>query len=120
MKKLKTGKVLNAKRLMVALAMTACLTGHAFAAAPKAETTVMGDRVTLGDVFDGVKDHADFYLAPAPAVGKTMVLNAGDLTRISETFHLGWTADSNLSQVVIHRSSNMIDHGDIQAALQAR
>ncbi len=118
MKELEIKKTLNMKRLMMAVALTACVFSHAFAATPKTESTVVSDSITLGDVFDGITDHADFYLAPAPATGKTKILNTNDLVRISDAFNLGWTPASNLEQVVIRRSSNIIDHYDIQAALQ--
>lgn len=120
MKALEITKTLDLKRLMMAVAMTACLVSHAFAATPKMESTVTSDQITLGDVFDGVRDNADHYLAPAPAAGKFVTLNASDLTRISAAFNLGWTPDNNMAQVVIRRSSTTIDRYDIQAALQGR
>ncbi|MBI3441931.1 MAG: flagellar basal body P-ring formation protein FlgA [Proteobacteria bacterium] len=112
--------VLDVKRMMMVVAMTACIVSHAFAATPKTESTVVGDRITLGDVFDGIKDNADYYLAPAPALGKSMVLNTADLTRISDAFNLGWVPDNNLPQVVIRRSSNTVDRYEIQAAVQEK
>lgn len=112
---------LNLKRMMMVVAMTACMISHAFAAAtPKTESTLMNDRITLGDVFDGVTSNADYYLAPAPAIGKTKTLNTADLVRISEAFHLGWTPDNNMQQVVIRRFSDNIDYYDIRAALQSK
>jgi len=113
-------RALNLKRLMLAIAMTACIAGHAGAATPKAESTVTADRITLGDVFDGVRDHADYYLAPAPEMGRTVTLNARDLLRISEALNLGWTPENNMQQVVIRRSSGIIDRDDIQAAVQKK
>lgn len=112
---------LKIKKLMTAVALTACMTGYvgaAFAASPKTESVITHDRITLGDVFDGITENADYYLAPAPALGKTTTLNANDLTRISEAFNLGWTPDNNLRHVVIRRSSGEVDRFDIQAALQ--
>jgi flagella basal body P-ring formation protein FlgA len=120
MKELEAGKTLNLKRLMMAAAMTACVVSHAFAATPRKENVIMHDQITLGDVFDGVRDNADYSLAPAPAPGRSVTLNAGDLARISEAFHLGWAPDGSLQQVVIRRSSREIGAHDIQQALQKK
>ncbi|MFH1157439.1 MAG: flagellar basal body P-ring formation chaperone FlgA [Pseudomonadota bacterium] len=120
MKKHETGKRPNLKRLMLAAALAASVASPAFAVTPRAESAVLNDRITLGDVFDGVTENADYYLAPAPAPGRTVTLNVNDLIRISEALSLGWTPDGNHRQVVIRRSSGEIDLYDIQAALQAR
>jgi flagella basal body P-ring formation protein FlgA len=106
-------------RGLLLTAMMLCLAAPAFAASPKAESVITHDRITLGDVFD-VKDNADYYLAPAPGVGKTTTLNANDLTRISDAFHLGWTPADGPQQVVIRRAASEIDHFDVQAALQEK
>ncbi|MCK5555284.1 MAG: hypothetical protein KAI76_03515, partial [Alphaproteobacteria bacterium] len=120
MKKDKTGKMPNLKRLMLVAILSAFVTSNAFAVTPKTESTVLNDKITLGDVFDGVTKNADYYLAPAPAPGRTVTLNINDLTRISEALNLGWIPDGNHLQVVIRRSSGEIDLYDIQAALQDR
>jgi flagella basal body P-ring formation protein FlgA len=120
MKELEIKKTLNVKRLMMAVAMTACVVSHAFAATPKKENLIMHDQITLGDVFDGVKNNADYSLAPAPAMGRSVTLNAADLTRISEAFNLGWVSDGSPQQVVIRRSSCEISAHDIQSALQKK
>lgn len=111
-------KPLNMRTLMMAVAMTACVVSHAFAATPKAGSTITHDQITLGDVFDGVTENADYALAPAPANGQSVILNTQDLTRISEAFHLGWKPEGGVQQVVIRRASSEIDSYDIQAALQ--
>lgn len=113
-------KLPNPKVLLMAVAMTAFTLSHAFAAAPKENVTITGDQITLGDVFDGVTDNADYYLAPAPAPGKTKVLNAHDLTRISNTFNLGWAPNGSFHQTVIRNASAALDAYDIQSALQAK
>ena len=104
--------------MMAAIALLAA--GHAFAATPKTDSTIAHDQITLGDVFDGVTDHADYVLAPAPAMGKSVTLNAADLTRISTAFNLGWAPANNFEQVVIRRAASSIDRFDIQAALQKK
>lgn len=119
MKQLAVKPVPSLKRMLMVVAMTACMVSHAFAApVPKAESAVTNDRITLGDVFDGVTSNADYYLAPAPAAGKTKTLNTADLMRISDAFNLGWKPENRMQQVVIRRTSNNIDFYDIQTALQ--
>ena len=114
-------RIFNLKELMFAAAMTACMTAQAFAAAtPKAESIITHDQITLGDVFDGVTDDADHYLAPAPALGKTVTLGTYDLVRISNAFNLDWTPDGSGQHVVIRRASNEIDRFDVQAALEQK
>jgi flagella basal body P-ring formation protein FlgA len=120
MKELENKKTLNLKRLMMAVAMTACVVSHAFAATPRKESVIMHDQVTLGDVFDGVRSNADYVLAPAPEAGGSLILNAADLTRISEAFHLGWTSDGSRQQAVIRRSSSEVGANDIRTALQEK
>lgn len=120
MKELKISKTVNFKRLLTAVAMTACVFSHAFAATPKTESTILHDKITLGDVFDGVTDNADYYLAPAPAMGQSVTLGASDLVRISDAFKLGWSPVTKMEQVVVRRASSEIDRFDIQAALQEK
>lgn len=109
------------KKLFLSVAMTLCLAAPAFAAAvPKDESTVTSDRITLGDVFDGVTADADHYLAPAPALGKTLTLGARDLARISEAFKLGWTPAAAAQHVTIRRAAGEIDRYDVQAALEKK
>lgn len=109
------------KRLFLTAALSLCLAAPAYAAAvPKENSVVTTDQITLGDVFDGVTANAGHYLAPAPELGKTMTLGAYDLTRISNAFHLGWTPADGSARVVIRRASGMLDHYDVQAALEKR
>ncbi len=110
-------------KAIMATVVMALVAGQAFAATPKTESFVTRDKITLGDVFDDVTANADYYLAPAPAAGKATVLNAGDLSRIAEAFHLGWKPQTNLEQVVVRRaaaeaSPQVVGAADIQAALQ--
>lgn len=110
----------NIQNMIIAALMAAGAASPAFAVTPKTDHTIMHDQVTLGDVFDGVTENADYVLAPAPAAGKTLILTVNDLTRISDAFHLEWTPEDKLQRVTIRRSSHEIDNYDIQAALQQR
>ena len=80
------------KKILTILAISVCVSSPVWAAAmPKAESIVTGDRITLGDVFDGVdSQQSSYYLAPAPQPGKELVLDVNDLSRISHALKLGW------------------------------
>ena len=107
----------DVKKLLMAVAMTAFLVNSAHAAEPIADVALAGDVVTVGDVFSGVTHDASYVLSPAPAYGKTMTLNAGDLKRISDAFNLGWTPAS-VTQVTVRRAARDIGPEKISAALQ--
>lgn len=108
------------KRLMMAVAMTAFVISSAHAAELRSESRVSGDVVTVGDLFDGVTAHADHVLAPAPAAGKALTLNAGDLKRVSDAFQLGWQPATGFEQIVVRRSAQLVDSFEIQSVLQER
>lgn len=108
-------------KLLTATAIIACMTAPAFAApAPKEDSVITHDQITLGDVFDGVTADADHYLAPAPELGKTITLGTYDLVRISKAFNLGWVPDGDGAHVVIRRASDEIDRSDVQTALEKK
>jgi flagella basal body P-ring formation protein FlgA len=116
------------KKLLVAVALTAVVVNSAWAAegsvSLRRDAEITGDSVTVGDVFAGVAHDADYVLAPAPGYGKTLVLNAADLQRISETFDLGWTPENGHEQVVVRRNTHEINAyvaaDAVQRALLAR
>ncbi|MDE1151957.1 MAG: flagellar basal body P-ring formation chaperone FlgA [Micavibrio sp.] len=118
MKDLDIVKKLDVKKLLMAVAMTAFIVNSAQAAEPKASVSLPGNVITVGDVFDGVTHDADHVLAPAPAYGDTMTLNAYDLKRISDAFNLGWFPQTNAEEVVIRRDAHEVDHYAIEAALK--
>lgn len=96
------------------------LSGTALAgnALPKSEVALEGNQVTLGDVFSGLSENADHVLAPAPAPGRNLTLDAGDLLRISDAFHLGWKPLSRNEKTVISSVSTLIDEGQVRQAIE--
>lgn len=110
------------RRLLMMVAMTAVMASKAWAGdiAPKYDSTVTADVVTVGDVFDGVTRSAEHVLAPAPALGEELKLSAYDLKRIADAFGYDWQPQSNMDQVVIRRDALEIDRYQIEAALQEK
>ena len=111
---------IDTKRLMMAVAMTAFMVSQAFAATLNPDVVIEGDQITVGDIFEGAGTSAGHVLAPAPAMGKPMTLNARDLKRISDAFNLGWSPSGGAAQAVIRRTAKTVDRYDIEAALQEK
>lgn len=120
MKSPETKKILNSRLLLMAVAMTASVFSHAFAATPRTESVITRDQVTLGDVFDGVEGNANYVLAPAPEMGRTLTLNVNDLTRIAAAFNLDWQPGATPQQTVIRRAFNEVGAVDIKDAVVRR
>ncbi len=107
------------KKITIITAMMMLVATSALASpTPKSKTIVTKDIITLGDVFEGVTDNIDFYLAPAPEIGEKTILNTKDLTRISKALDLGWVATNNHARTIISRSSDIITSHDIRASIQ--
>ena len=87
---------------------------------PKKEIKLTGDVLTLGDVFENVPNSAGHVLAPAPAPGKTMILSAYDLQRISNAFHLDWRPQNQVERSIVLRVGNTVSTGRISEALQSK
>jgi len=130
-------RIFDIRRLLMAVAMAACVVNAAQAAspnlaqaavAPKADSMISGDVVTVGDVFSGVTHDAGYVLAPAPSYGKALTLGAYDLQRVSDAFNLGWYPKTWHEQVVIRRDAHEIDgvairdavRGKVEAGLSSR
>lgn len=118
MKDLEAIKKLDFKKLLMAVALTACLVNSAHAAEPKATVLLSKDVLTVGDVFDDVDHDADHVLAPAPNYGDTMTLSTYDLKRISDAFNLGWVPQTNREQATVRRNAHEVDHFAIETALK--
>ncbi len=88
------------------------------AATLRENATVSGDKVTLGDVFDGTST-PDVVLGAAPEPGKEMVLNAAVLNRVANNYKLAWSASSPTQQLILKRDAHIIDAAQITDALKA-
>lgn len=118
MKQIVTAKIVDTRRLMMAVAMTAIMTSHAFAATLKNESVINANVITVGDVFEDAGQHAGHVLAPAPAPGKSMVLTAFDIDRISKAFSLGWQPKTGQEKLSVTRTGHIIAGETIDTALK--
>ena len=80
----------------------------------KTETVLEDEYLRLGDVFEGVTAHEDFVLAPAPAPGKKMILNAYALNQIAVSFGLPWKASNPFEHAEFKRSATVINASMIE------
>lgn len=117
MSQLEVIRKIDVKRLLMAVAMTAFVVNSAFAASPRADITLSGDTVTVGDVFPGVTHDAAYVLAPAPAPGQTMTLNSSDLQRISDAFNIGWSS-AGYEQAVVRRAAKDLGRSVVESAVE--
>lgn len=117
MTQLEVFKKIDVKRLLMAVVMTAFVVNSAFAASPRADITLSGDTVTVGDVFPGVTHDASYVLAPAPAPGQTMTLNSFDLQRISDAFNIGWSS-AGFEQAVVRRAAKDLGRSVVESAVE--
>jgi len=114
---------LTYKKKVIALAITSLLfvSGTVLAATiptPKTYSNISGNTIVLSDVFDGVEDNADFYLAPAPENGKTRIITFEELQKISSALHLGWVPDNREYRTIIRRVSDTASIDEIKEALK--
>ncbi len=105
-------------RRLSAVAMMALMVSHAEAATLKTEALIAGSNVTVGDLFEGVVQHGDYALAPAPQPGKPLVLRAHDLTRVAETFNIDWRPQTGHEQVVLKSTAEPVGRDELLKALQ--
>jgi len=110
--------------LTVVLGLLICGIDKAFAASlagsvltPKTQVSVQGQNIRLGDVFDGLSQHADFVLAPAPAPGQELVWNKPTLLRIATAFNLPWRPEND-TEIRIRRAATAIDADTMKAVVR--
>lgn len=93
-------------------------TRAALAASVKDIAIVTGERLTVGDLFDGVQENADYVLGPAPQPGKDMVLDARTLYRIATALKLDWQPASSAQQVIVRRAATVIPADMVKQTLE--
>lgn len=91
-----------------------------FAAAsplPRPSVTITGTVIRLGDLFTEAGAHADDVVAPAPALGTRMIVDANWLAAAAREHGLTWTPASDLDRVSIERASRVIGADALVARL---
>ncbi len=113
-----TAKVLFFIAIMiVCMAAFIASINETLAAEPKKNVTITSDNITLGDVFEGVRDKdADYVLAPAPLPHVTLTWDARTLNRISKAFSLGWNSPAT-DQIQIRRLATIVTEDMIEDAI---
>lgn len=112
-----------AKIIAVILIMVMSMAGfianinEAMSAHPIRDVTITGENITLGDVFDGITNNADFVLAPAPRPETVLTWNANTLNRIAKTFDLPYRATGK-DQIQIRRLASLISEEMIENAIK--
>lgn len=106
------------KPLLLCGALGLALTGPADAATLKMQSRINGDRILLGDLFDGLGVEADSVVAPAPAPGGQAVFDTASLSRIAQAFRLDWQPAGGDQRLTVQRSSTDIDASQVARLLQ--
>jgi len=83
----------------------------------RADVSVDGDRVLLGDVFEDAGPLAAVPLMQAPAPGREIVLDADWLSRAAAAYGLDWRPGSRLDRAVVTRRAVAVPLDDVRAAL---
>ncbi|NBX65998.1 MAG: flagella basal body P-ring formation protein FlgA [Proteobacteria bacterium] len=104
--------------LTLAMVFLVVVMGQAFAGPmPKAQVMVKGTDIKLGDVFEGLSQHADFVLAPAPHPGEELVWHAPTLLRIATAFNLPWRPQDE-DKISIRRAASIVDADTVRAVIR--
>lgn len=91
----------------------------ALAANLKTQSTITGNVLTLGDIFDGLgADKASYVLGPAPQPGQDMTLNARTLMRVALALDLQWRPANITDQITIRRAATIMKKRDISRLLK--
>lgn len=83
------------------------------------KTTVDDEYIRLGDLFSGLDEKADRkVVAPAPALGKEVILTAEWLKNLVRLNKINWTPAGDKASVTVKRNAGEIDRKDIARILE--
>ena len=93
--------------------------GAALAAVPQIlpRVVVVGDVVTLGDVFDDAGGAGDVVVARAPAPGKRLAISVPRILSLARANGLDWSPPYGLDRVIVRRASRRISEIEIGARI---
>jgi flagellar basal body P-ring formation protein FlgA len=104
---------------LAAALLVACLAGGAAAEpALRGNVVVTGPSIRLGDLFSDAGPRAAIEIAPAPALGGRIVLDAAWLAARAQEQNLAWQPKSRYEQSVVERASQSVPAETIIAALR--
>ena len=101
--------------MMAAALFVAAVTAEA--ASLRADATIEGDRITVGDLFEDAGEVAGRTVGRAPEPGRRAVFDAAFLARIARGFGLPWRPASVHDRVVLTRASTVVRATDVQIVL---
>jgi flagella basal body P-ring formation protein FlgA len=84
----------------------------------RAQATVDGDIVTLGDLFTGIGELAVQEVGPAPTPGRSATYKASHLIAIARSHGLEWRPKGSSSRLVVSRGGATIDEGEVVELLR--
>lgn len=84
----------------------------------KANASIQGDVVKLGDLWENLGTKADVVLAGAPQLGKRIVADARWLAAVAQANAIDWQPASAFDRIVIERAGQMVDVRLIEVELR--
>lgn len=88
-------------------------------AAPRPFSVVEDPVLRLGDVFENAGPRAAQAIGAAPAPGRTLVLDAAQLSALARAHNLSWRPLSAHERAVVERPGRPVPREEIDAALRA-
>jgi flagella basal body P-ring formation protein FlgA len=104
---------------LVAVAVLLAAPALAQAPAPRPQAAVEGPSVTLGDLFENAGPRAAAVLGPAPAPGRSFVVESPQLASIARDYGLSWRPLAGDERVVVERPGRAMRREDALEPLQA-
>src|SRR4051794_37702825 len=89
------------------------------AASLRTDTTISGDTVRLGDLFDDVMGKEDQPVGRAPSPGRRATYDATYLLRIASYHQISWRPGSQFDRAVVTRSSTVVNADMVRRAVEA-
>ncbi|HLZ67210.1 MAG TPA: flagellar basal body P-ring formation chaperone FlgA [Aliidongia sp.] len=83
----------------------------------KANATIDGAAIRLGDLFDGAGAHANDIVAKSPAAGSSTIFDVGWLYSTARAYGLNWQPPSSSAAIRVERSATMIDTAELAKQL---
>jgi len=95
---------------------------YAFANMPdlKPRAYVDSDVITMGDLFEGLEEHHDLWVADAPAPGARKAIMASSLVSLSRQYGIYWDNSRKLRQVIVFREGDQVPTKDLKNIIKDR